>query len=78
MLKHGTSQPDSDGDGIPDEWEQRNGLKVGEDNSKTYTLDKKHFYTDLEVYANSLVEHIVKSEHAGTKTTFKEYFPESK
>jgi hypothetical protein len=51
---------------------------VGEDNSKTYTLDKKHFYTDLEVYANSIVEHIVKSERAGTKATFKEYFPESK
>ena len=78
VLKHGASQPDSDGDGIPDEWERRNGLKVGEDNSKTYTLDKKRFYTDLEVYANSIVEHIVKSERAGTKTTFKEYFPESK
>ena len=46
---------DTDGDGIPDEWETANGLnpKSKADGAK-YTLSKT--YTNLEVYLNSLVE----------------------
>lgn len=46
---------DSDGDGIPDEWETKNGLnpKSVADGAQ-YKLSKK--YTNLEVYLNSLVE----------------------
>lgn len=46
---------DSDGDGIPDEWETKNGLnpKSVVDGAQ-YTLNKK--YTNLEVYLNELVE----------------------
>lgn len=46
---------DTDGDGIPDEWETANGLnpKSAADGAKC-TLSK--VYTNLEVYLNSLVE----------------------
>lgn len=48
---------DTDGDGIPDEWETANGLnpKSAADGTK-YTLSK--VYTNLEVYLNSLVANL--------------------
>ena len=54
-YKKETGPKDTDGDGIPDEWETANGLnpKSKADGSQ-YTLSKT--YTNLEVYLNSLVE----------------------
>jgi len=54
-YKKETGPKDTDGDGIPDEWETANGLnpKSSADGAK-YTLSKT--YTNLEVYLNSLVE----------------------
>lgn len=54
-YKKETGPKDTDGDGIPDEWETTNGLnpKSKADGAK-YTLSKT--YTNLEVYLNSLVE----------------------
>ena len=48
---------DSDGDGIPDEWEKTNGLNPNDatDGAK-YGLNSQ--YTNLEVYINSLVNHL--------------------
>ena len=66
---------DTDGDGIPDEWERAHGLPVDKDNSATFTLDRKGYYTDLEVYCNSLVEAITKAERADAESSFKEYYP---
>lgn len=66
---------DTDGDGIPDEWETAHGLTVGTNNAVTYVLDSRNYYTDLEVYANSLVEEITKAERAGATETFDEYYP---
>ncbi|MCM1078179.1 MAG: pectate lyase [Bacteroidales bacterium] len=66
---------DTDGDGIPDEWEKAHGLSVGADNSATFTLDRKGWYTDLEVYCNSIVEHITKAERADSGSSFEEYYP---
>ncbi|MCM1078180.1 MAG: pectate lyase [Bacteroidales bacterium] len=66
---------DTDGDGIPDEWEKAHGLSVGADNSATFTLDRKGWYTDLEVYCNSIVEHITKAERSDAESSFEEYFP---
>lgn len=71
----GTKATDTDNDGIPDEWETKYGLDNSTDNSATYTLDSKGYYTDLEVYANSLVEKITKAERADATETFEEYYP---
>lgn len=51
---NGTSLPDSDKDGMPDEWEEAHGLDKNKDDSSNYNLSKE--YTNLEVYYNSLVE----------------------
>lgn len=51
-LKSGEVLKDTDGDGMPDEWELRHGLDSGKDDSALYTLDKE--YTNIEVYLNSL------------------------
>lgn len=53
----GSALRDTDGDGIPDEWETANGLnpRSAADGAK-YILDRN--YTNLEVYLNSLVEHL--------------------
>ena len=48
---------DTDKDGIPDAWETANGLDPNDaTDALTYSLDSKEYYTNLEVYANSLVE----------------------
>ena len=71
----GTKQIDSDNDGIPDAWETAHGLSNSKDNSATYTLDSRGYYTDLEVYANYLVQDITKAERADASATFTEYYP---
>lgn len=56
-LKSDTPPTDTDRDGMPDEWEDSHGLdKKSASDSKNYTLDKN--YTNLEVYLNSLVQHL--------------------
>ena len=50
---------DTDKDGMPDEWESANGLDPTKDDSKLYTLDPHGFYTNIEVYCNSLVQEIM-------------------
>lgn len=67
---------DTDNDGIPDAWEIENGLNPNDaSDALTYSLDKKGYYTNIEVYANYLVEGIVKAERADSQTSFEEYFP---
>lgn len=67
---------DTDKDGMPDEFEDANGLnKNSAADAVTKTLDKKGYYTNLEVYANSLVEEHVKAQRADAQTTFEEYYP---
>ncbi len=68
---------DSDNDGMADAWETANGLNPNDaSDARTYTLDSKGYYTNLEVYANNLVESIVKEERADAAETFEEYYPE--
>jgi hypothetical protein len=57
-----TSKPapkDSDRDGIPDKWETANKLNPSDSADRnSFTLNKN--FTNLEVYLNSLVEHLYK------------------
>ena len=69
---------DSDKDGIPDEWEKANGLNPNDaSDALTYSLDAKGYYTNIEVYANSLVENIMKSENQDALSGVEEYYPTS-
>lgn len=75
-----TSRPadfDTDKDGMPDAWEVANGLDPNDANDgKLFTLDsEKQFYTNLEVYINGLVEHIIKAQNADALSAVEEYYP---
>lgn len=53
-LKSLPAQKDSDKDGIPDEWETKQGLNPNDAaDAPGYNLDK--YYTNIEVYINSLL-----------------------
>ena len=68
---------DTDGDGMPDAWETANGLNPSNANDgKTYTIDSKGYYTNLEVYLNSLVEDIMKGGNADDVNAIDEYYPQ--
>ena len=70
---------DTDKDGIPDAWELANGLNPNDDSDAlTYSLDGKGYYTNLEIYANSLVEDIMKRGNADAENKVDEYYPECK
>ena len=67
---------DTDNDGIPDAWETANGLDPNDaSDALTYSLDSKGYYTNLEVYANSLVEDIMKQGNADAENKVDEYYP---
>lgn len=68
---------DTDGDGMPDEWETANGLNPNDANdANTFTVDtEKGWYTNVEVYMNSIVEDIIKGGNADAETTINEYYP---
>ena len=73
----GTAKTDTDGDGIPDEWEDAYGLNKNDaSDAVTYTLDTHGYYMNIEVYANSLVEETIKAQRADATETFTEYYPE--
>ena len=70
---------DTDKDGIPDAWELANGLNPNDaSDALDYSLDGKGYYTNLEVYANSLVEDIMKQGNADAENKVDEYYPECK
>ena len=57
------AKTDTDGDGMPDEWETANGLNPNDatDGNKTGAEG----YTNLEIYLNSLVAHITEMQNMG-------------
>lgn len=65
VLKSSAAKTDTDGDGIPDEWETANGLDPNDaaDGAKATSAG----FTNLEVYINSLVSHIMEGGNAGGK-----------
>ncbi len=54
QVRSGTASIDTDGDGIPDSWEQENGLNPNNASDRNQYDDSG--YTMLEVYLNSLVD----------------------
>ncbi len=54
VLKSGPAPRDTDGDGIPDEWEASHGLNPRDPSDGTARRDREG-YTHVEVYLNSLV-----------------------
>ena len=72
-----TADFDSDGDGISDKWETANGLNPNDaSDANMITIDtEKGWYTNLEVYLNSLVEDIMKAGNADAEQTVDEYYP---
>lgn len=82
-LKQGEKPTDTDGDGMPDDWEDANGLD-SEDPSDAVTTslcDKDNGnihnckYTNIEVYANALVEDMIKAQRNDAQSSFEEYYP---
>jgi hypothetical protein len=51
----GTPYKDSDNDGIPDDWEKKNGLNPSNASDATQPSKIKSGYTNIEEYLNSLV-----------------------
>lgn len=56
ILRSTPPPPDSDNDGIPDEWEVRHNLNPHDPRDASQRTQDG--YTQLEVYLNSLVEHV--------------------
>ena len=62
-LTQTEAKTDTDGDGMPDEWETANGLNPSDaaDGNKTGADG----YTNMEIYLNSLVAHITEMQNMG-------------
>lgn len=78
-LAAGTAETDTDGDGMPDAWETANGLNPSDKaDGSTYSLDKFGYYTNVEIYINSIVEDLVKAQNMNAISGIEEYYPEWK
>ena len=68
---------DTDGDGMPDDWELANGLDPNNPNDANETTidNDKGWYTNLEVYLNSLVQYIMVEGNADAENPVAEYYP---
>ena len=62
-LKSEAAPKDTDGDGMPDEWETKNGLNPN--NASDGNQTNAEGYTNLEVYMNSLVADITAHQNEG-------------
>ncbi|MGL5016139.1 MAG: BACON domain-containing protein [Bacteroidales bacterium] len=66
LYKISDALEDSDGDGIPDIWEEAYALNPNNSaDGNLKSLDPSGRYTNLEVYLHNLVQHIVKGQLEG-------------
>lgn len=65
VLNSTEAPVDTDGDGMPDEWETENGLDPND--PADGKIVGKDGYTNLENYLNSLVAHITEAQNEGGK-----------
>lgn len=72
-LKSTPAPIDTDGDGIPDSWETANNLNPTVTNDREYNLNP--YYTDIEVYINSIVQPIVNQTNPGVPNPVKLLLP---
>lgn len=61
MLSSLPAPLDTDGDGMPDDWEKANGLDPNKDDAKERNLSTA--YDNIEVYINSLVKAITEKQY---------------
>ena len=62
-LNQAEAKTDTDGDGMPDEWETGHSLNPNDKNDGNQTGEGG--YTNLEIYLNSLVAHITEAQNKG-------------
>ena len=67
LLTSDAAPQDTDGDGMPDEWEKANGLNPND--LSDGVIHDKEGYTNLELYLNSLVSHITEAQNEGGEPT---------
>jgi len=72
-LKSLAAPKDTDGDGMPDSWEVDNGLNPNTSNESEYNLSP--YYTDIEVYINSLVQNLIAQQNPGVPKQVKLVLP---
>lgn len=73
---HREADFDTDGDGIPNAWELANGLDPDNaSDGNTFSIDPRHWYSNVEVYINSLVQPIMLSENEEALESVDEYYP---
>lgn len=76
ILQSQTAPTDTDGDGMPDAWEDANGLNKNDANDGKTVGDDG--YTNLERYMNSLVAHIMEGGmEGGTLLTDQQIYGET-
>lgn len=63
VLSSKAAPTDTDGDGMPDDWETNHGLNPND--KADGAIVTGNGYTNLEIYMNSLVEDITASQNAG-------------
>jgi len=73
ILKNGQALTDSDGDGIPDSWETANRLNSDKSNDRDFNLSP--YYTDIEIYLNSLVQSIINNQNPGVPSIIQTILP---
>ena len=67
VLEQGQAPKDTDGDGMPDEWETAHGLNAND--AADGNQKGEGGYTNLEVYLNGIVAHITAAQNEGGEQT---------